>query len=205
MRTREADVRDAVLLGEVHDDRANARPEVDVLMGVEVAELQAEVEPGLHLGAQLAADVVEVDPTGCRAGHEGSVGQRESSGAVHERRHFTGAEQGRVLADEREVDAGSQAGSGAQHGGGVRGIPADGEERGGGDDPVDVCPPDGCVDPSAQAQVVGIDDQRSRHRSPSRSRGRTDLSSCLRSRISPRMVRITPADDRVDTPRVRGK
>ena len=84
MRTREADVRDAVLLGEGHDDRANARPEVDVLMGVEVAELQAEVEPGLHLGAQLAADVVEVDPTGCRAGHEGSVGQRESSGAVHE-------------------------------------------------------------------------------------------------------------------------
>ena len=62
--------------------------------GCRVAELQAEVEPGLHLGAQLAADVVEVDPTGCRAGHEGSVGQRESSGAVHERRHFTGAEQG---------------------------------------------------------------------------------------------------------------
>ena len=44
MRTREADVRDAVLLGEGHDDRANARPEVDVLMGVEVADRVADRE-----------------------------------------------------------------------------------------------------------------------------------------------------------------
>jgi hypothetical protein len=84
---------------------------------------------------------------------------------------------------------------------------ADGEQRGGRDDAVDVTSDRRAVHPFGQAEVVRGDDQAGRahgcgHRSTT---GWTVFSWRRRPRISLSMVPMTAGEDRVETPRVRGK
>ena len=166
-----------------------------------------DAEDALQLRVELAAHVVGIEAAGQAAAHDRAVAQRERAPGVDERRDLPRGQQRRVLPDEREVGAQLEGGHVAQHRRGVVERPADRQQRRRGDDPVLVGPPHRRVDAPGQPEVVGGDDRAGGVTTgPSDPATGTTCLSSLRSRtISPTIVRMTPNEDSVETPRVRGK
>ena len=175
-------------------------------MGVHVRDRHADAEHALQLGVELAAHVVGVEATGQAATDDGAVAQRERAPGVDEGRDLPGGQQRRVLPDEREVRAQLEGRQVAQHRRGVVERTADGQQRRRRDDAVLVGLAHRRVDAPGQPEVVGRDDEQSRHDGTDGPATGTTCLSSLRSRsISPTIVRMTPNEDSVETPRVRGK
>ena len=195
------------------DDLPDERPQVRVLMRVDVRHRHADAQDAFELGRELAADVVGIDASDQAPTDARPVAEREAAAAFDERRHLARGEQRRVLADECEMCAEPERRGRAQHVSRVVELARDREHRGRGHDPVEMCTPHGAVDTARQSEVVGGDDQEPGHEASGLGLdagtpaviGVTFLRSERRRTISPTMVRMIPSDESVETPRVRGK
>ena len=205
MRPGKPNCSDSSLLRQFQHDIPHKRPQVQVLVSVEVGQRLLERSEAVELGAQLAMDVGRVDSPRRHSGQERTPRRCHGAPTVNQGGHFTRRQQRRVLADECQMstDAEALGIAGLDQRDGRVESGCHGEHRGGRDDAVAMRGDDASTDRWGEAEIVGVHDQLdSRHE---RARWRAARSSGYSSRASRMILRITGQDDNVDTPRVRGK
>src|ERR671934_1929134 len=155
---RQADVRDAELRRDAHDDVEDVGQDVQVLVRIHVAYLEAGVGDARELPPRLARDVGAVDTAAEVALHERAVAREERAVVAEERAHLT-ARRERALADEREMCADvepADAAQGARRGLEVRAARDDAAGR---EDPLTVRADHAACNAGMQTDVVAGRDQ----------------------------------------------
>ena len=177
-----------------------------MLVRVDMRHRDAGAHHPVQLGVQLTTHVVGIDPSGETASDDRAVAQRKRPSRVHQRGDLPTGQQRRVLADEGQVRTQLEARQVAEDGHRIVELAADGEQRGGGHDALLVPTPHCSVHAAGQSQVVRRHDEQTRHeRCPEPVTGARCRSSPRSSAISLSMARMTPREESVETPRVRGK
>ena len=189
-------------------------------MAVEVDELEAGGQEALDLAAELRFELGGVDAAQEVAGGEGAEAGEEGAVRAEERAHLGPRGERALASHEGEVDPRVQLGPVAQpFDGAVQGA-AVGDHAAGGDDPLLVSPQGSQGHAGVEADVVGRDDEGLQRPGlgasagsgaavPSTGAGRPRRRgwriSGKRVTSSRKIFRMTPGDDRVERPRVRGK
>jgi hypothetical protein len=168
---------DAEAAGKAEGQRQQRRVQVDVLVAVEVAHVEARVADARDLGLHLALELLRPYLADEHAPEERRVAAGKAA-ARGERRQGLGRRKGR-LPDERQVDADVEAVL-ARGGGRLGEGRAARTDRRGRHDPFAVATEDPSVDPGMETEVVGGDDEpalagghgrRTRRSGPRRARG----------------------------------
>ena len=209
---RQTDIWNADLYRDPRDDVEDVRQDVEMLMRIDVSDREAGVGDTPELAARFARDVGAIDPALVIALHEGAVAGKERAVGADERTDFAARRQ-RSLPDERQMRAHVQVGHTAQEAGGVLEVLAAGDDAAGGEDPFAMRSQDAARDARMQTDVVAGRDQEADRSSAAaattapraalRRRGR--FISGYSDTSSRRIFTITPTDESVDRPRVRGK
>ncbi len=207
---REPDVCGAALSREPDHDVEDRWQRVQVLMRVEMAHGEPGVHRGLDLASSLALELREGDATRVVAPQESAVVGQQRVVAVEQGRDLRRRRE-RALAHEGEVHADVEVRRAAELLGRVaEGLPVR-HDAAGGEDAVAMSAQDPARDAGVQADVVAGREEDLRQScafattviAPTLRRG--CFISGYRDTSSRRILTITPADDSVDRPRVRGK
>ena len=191
---------------ELEHDRRHLGPQVEVLVAVEMGQHEPGRSHRLDLCPELPAQVVGVDPTTHRTAQELLPREREVATIVDQGRDLGGREEGRVLPDAAQVAADAEAAV-AQRRGPLGERRGHRQRRGRGDDPVPVAVEDASTHPGCEPEVIRVDDEESGTRCDQWISLRCPMARISGSslHISRRIVAMTAREDRVETPRLRGK